>query len=181
MKRCSFTRVMPILLVGTGLVVAGVSPALAGSDRIRSAGALVRYSDAVPPGATARVDAVYDASGQTVVILHVWGMLPNHAYGAHAHNNPCGVTGATAGSHYQNIPDPHQPSVNPAYANRVNEIWLDVHTDADGNGSAQTKVAWQFAPDRRAHSVIVHAEPTHTGATDSGTAGARLACLTVAF
>jgi Cu-Zn family superoxide dismutase len=181
MKRCSLSRVVPIALIGGGLVVAAVSPALAGADHIRSEGPLVRYSDSVPAGATARVVATYDAAGQTVVTLHLWGMLPNQDYGAHAHNNACGTTGAAAGSHYQNIPDPHLPSVDPAYANARNEIWLDVHTDGHGNGSAQAKVSWQFGPDRRAHSVIVHAEPTHTGETDSGTAGARLACLTVAF
>src|SRR4051794_19390559 len=159
MKRFHLTRTLPIVLVGGGLVVAAVSPAAAGSDHIRSVGPLVRYSDAVPASGSARVDAIYDAAGQTVVTLHVWGLLPNHTYGAHAHNNPCGLTGAAAGSHYQNIPDPQQPSVNPAYANAANEIWLDVHTDGEGNGSAQTKVGWQFAPDRRAHSVILHAEP----------------------
>jgi len=181
MNRSSLSRLVPMLLVSGGLVVAVVSPALAGADHVRVAGPLVRYSDSVPAGANARVDAVYDAAGQSVISLHVWGMLPNHTYGAHAHNNACGATGAAAGSHFQNIEDPQKPSVNPAYANPVNEIWLDVHTDADGNGSAQTKVGWQFTPERRAHSIIIHAEPTHTGETDSGTAGARLACLTVAF
>jgi Cu-Zn family superoxide dismutase len=181
MKRYPLTYLVPMLLVSGGLIVAAVSPALAGADHIRAAGPLIRYADAVPMGASARVDAIYDAAGRSVITLHLWGMLPDQTYGAHAHNKPCGATGSAAGSHYQSLPDPEQPSVNPAYANSVNEIWLDVHTDADGNGSAQTKVGWQFAPDRRAHSVIVHAEPTHTGETDSGTAGARLACLTVAF
>ncbi len=48
---------------------------------------------------------------------------------------------------------------------------------------AQTKVPWQFSPERRAGSVIIHAEHTHTGGLDgtAGTAGARLACLTVGF
>jgi Cu-Zn family superoxide dismutase len=135
----------------------------------------------VPTGATARVQAVYDASGSTNVTLHVWGLRPNTEYGAHAHVNPCGSLGSDAGPHFQNVQDPVVPSVNPAYANPDNEIWLDLVTDEDGNGVAHTNVKWQFQPDRRAHSVIIHAEHTHTGPTDSGVAGPRLACLTVGF
>lgn len=162
-----------------GLFVA--SPALAGTDRIRSEGPHVSYSAAIPAGAHARVQAVYDASGKSVVTLHVWGLQPNTEYGAHAHVNACGATGSAAGPHFQNVVDPVTPSTDPAYANPDNEIWLDLTTDASGEGSSQTQVDWQFAPDRRAHSVIIHAEHTHTGATDSGTAGPRLACLTVGF
>lgn len=157
------------------------SPAIAGADRVRNEGPLVSYSPAIPAGATARVQAVYDASGSTVVTLHVWGLSPNTSYGAHAHVNPCGLTGAAAGPHFQNVQDPVVPSVSPAYANPRNEIWLDLVTDDDGNGVAQTRVAWQFQPDRRAHSVIIHSEHTHTGPSDSGVAGARLACLSVDF
>jgi len=127
------------------------------------------------------VQAVYDASGKTIVTLHVWGLQPDTEYGAHAHQNACGATGSAAGPHFQNAVDPVVPSTDPAYANPDNEIWLDLTTDTTGEGVAQTQVAWQFPPDRRAHSVILHAEHTHTGMTDSGTAGARLACLTVGF
>jgi Cu-Zn family superoxide dismutase len=164
---------------GLGLFVA--SPALAGADHAHASGELIRYSAAIPSGARARVNAVYTAQGQSVVVLHVTGLVPNTAYGAHAHANACGLTGPDAGPHYQHVQDPHQPSTNPAYANRENEIWLDFRTDQDGNGTATTKVDWQFSPDRRAASVIIHAEQTHTGPDDSGTAGARLACLTVDF
>jgi Cu-Zn family superoxide dismutase len=162
-----------------GLFVA--SPALAGSDRIRSEGPLVSYSTDIPAGANARVQAVYDASGKSVVTLHVWGLEPDTEYGAHAHRDECGSTGSAAGPHFQHVVDPVTPSTDPAYANPGNEIWLDLVTDESGEGVAQTQVDWQFAPDRRAHSVIIHAEHTHTGSTDSGTAGARLACLTVGF
>jgi len=157
------------------------SPAIAGADRIRNEGPLVGYSSAIPPGATARAQAVYDASGKTQVTLHVWGLLPNSQYGAHAHVNACGLLGSDAGPHFQNVPDPVLPSVNPAYANPRNEIWLDLTTDESGNGVGQTQVRWQFTPGRRAHSVIIHAEHTRTGPTDSGVAGTRLACLTVDF
>lgn len=157
------------------------SPSIAGADRIRAEGELTRYTSAVPADARARVSAVYTAAGDSIVTLHVWGMAPNTPYGAHAHVNPCGGTGPAAGPHFQNVVDPMTPSVDPAYANPTNEIWLDLTTDAEGDGVAQTKVPWQFSPTRRAHSVIIHREHTHTGPTDSGVAGARLACLTVGF
>lgn len=164
----------------TALFVA--SPAIAGADRIRTQGDLTRYGSAVPEGARARVAAVYTPAGDSIVTLHVWGMRPNTDYGAHAHVNPCGATGGAAGPHFQNeVPAPGTPSTDPAYANPTNEIWLDLTTDAEGNGVAQTKVPWQFSPTRRAQSAIIHVEHTHTGPTDSGVAGTRLACLTVGF
>lgn len=172
--------VLAAALTATALFAA--SPAIAGADRIRAEGELVRYNtSAVPDGARARVSAVYTSAGDSIVTLHVWGMAPDTPYGAHAHVSPCGATGAGAGPHFQNVLDPVVPSVDPAYANPANEIWLDLTTDAEGNGVAQTKVPWQFSPTRRPQSVIIHVEHTHTGPTDSGVAGARLACLTVGF
>lgn len=177
----SVARLGPVAAVVVSIGIFVASPALAGADRIRAEGALIPYSSVIPAGATARVQAVYNASGSTVVTLHVWGLAPNTEYGAHAHVNACGTSGANAGPHFQNVQDPVVPSVNPTYANPRNEIWLDLTTDGDGNGTAQTRVLWQFGADRRAHSVIIHVEHTHTGPTDSGVAGTRLACLTVGF
>jgi superoxide dismutase, Cu-Zn family len=177
----TLVRLSPPVIAVAAVAVFLVSPALAGADRVRDEGALVSYSSSIPAGASARVQAVYDASGKSEVTLHVWGLQPNTEYGAHAHVNPCGSTGSAAGPHFQNVQDPVTPSVDPAYANPRNEIWLDLVTDESGNGVAQTQVPWQFAPDRRAHSVIIHVEHTHTGPNDSGVAGTRLACLTVGF
>ncbi|MBO9521457.1 MAG: superoxide dismutase family protein [Nocardioidaceae bacterium] len=179
--RTSRSRRLALALCASGIAVFAASPALAGADRIRTEGPVVSYSPAIPQGATARVQAVYNAAGDTVVTLHVRGLLPNTQYGAHAHQNACGLTGAAAGPHFQHVPDPVQPSTNPLYANPGNEIWLDFTTDEDGNASAQTVQRWQFSPDRRAHSVIIHAEHTNPGPQGAGTAGARLGCLTVAF
>jgi Cu-Zn family superoxide dismutase len=184
--RSTATRTLPALAVAGGLVLFAASPALAGADRVREEGPLIRYGDdsQIPPGAWARVQAVYDAAGSTVVTLHVRGLLPHHAYGAHAHQLACSPTDplATKG-HYQHVPFPVGSSAtDPTFANPTNEMWLDVVTDAHGDGSAQTRVPWQFSPERRAGSVMLHAERTHDG-TDgpAGTAGARLACLTVDF
>lgn len=180
--RLSTRRHLPLVGIVSALTLFAASPAIAGSDQAWARGELVRYSSQVPEGAKARVHAVYNAAGETVVTLHVTGLAPNTAYGAHAHANACGATGGAAGPHFQQVPnpDPANPT-DPAFANPANEIWLDFETDEFGNGSAHTKVAWQFSDERRARSVIIHVEPTHTGPLDSGTAGARLACLTVGF
>jgi superoxide dismutase, Cu-Zn family len=181
MRRASITRHLPLAVCASAIALFAASPALAGADRIHHEGPIVSYSPAVPQGATARVQAVYNAAGDSVITLHVWGLMPNTEYGAHAHQNPCGLTGAAAGPHFQRSVDPVQPSVNAAYANPSNEIWLDFTTDEDGNASAQSVQRWQFEPGRRAHSVIIHQEHTSTGPANPGTAGPRLGCLTVDF
>ena len=134
----------------------------------------------VPVGATATVNAG-DAASSTNVTLAVTGLQPNRRYGAHAHTKPCGSDGKDAGPHFQFKPDPVTPSVDPAYANNTNEIWLDFTTDAAGAGRATSTVPWVFPADRRAASVIIHAMPTSTEPGKAGGAGNRAACLTVGF
>ena len=125
-----------------------------------------------------------------MVVVHAWGLLPGETFGAHAHYLPCGATGAAAGAHYQNAPDPSvngsltAASTNPAYANPANEVWLDLETNGAGNGRAQTVVDWPFRPTATGgpRSVILHLNTTSTGGTvPAGNAGARLACVTVPF
>ncbi|MBC3194071.1 superoxide dismutase family protein [Pseudonocardia sp. C8] len=135
----------------------------------------------VPAGATVEVTSAA-ADGGTTTTLRVSGLQPNRTYGAHAHTKPCTpAAGADAGPHYQFRPDPVSPSVDPAFANPQNEIWLDVTTDASGAGEATSTVPWTFPPDRRAASVVLHEKATATHAGHAGTAGARPACVTVGF
>jgi Cu-Zn family superoxide dismutase len=144
-------------------------------------GAVVTYDEAlVPVGATAEVDETA-GGGSTTVALDVTGLVPNRRYGAHAHANPCGAEGKDAGPHFQLTPDPVTPSVDPAYANPQNEIWLDFTTDGQGAGRATSTVAWEFPADRRAASVVIHTMPTATEPGKAGTAGDRAACITVGF
>jgi Cu-Zn family superoxide dismutase len=144
-------------------------------------GDAVTYNqELVPVGARASVTAE-EGGGRTTVGLEVAGLQPNRRYGAHAHAKPCGAEGTDAGPHFQLQQDPVSPSVDPAYANPENEIWLDFETDAAGAGEATTTVAWDFPADRRAQSVIIHAMPTSTEPGKAGTAGDRAACITVAF
>lgn len=100
-------------------------------------------------------------------------------------SGPAGPTGDASGPHYQHEVDPaatrEQPSVDPALANPGNEIWLDLTTDAEGDGEARAQVPFAFT-DRAPASVIIHeGEMTATGAGEAGTAGGRVACLDVPF
>ena len=135
--------------------------------------------DLVPVGSHAAVFPIATRKN-TVVLLLVNGLLPDRHYGAHVHTKPCGPDPANAGPHFQNTPDPVQPSVDPAYANPENEIWLDFVTDAYGQGVASAKVPWRVG-DRPAGSVVLHRDHTHTEAGQAGTAGPRLACVNVDF
>jgi Cu-Zn family superoxide dismutase len=142
--------------------------------------AATNYNKAlVPDGAKALV-AEYVFDGATTVTLNVRGLVPNRAYGAHAHALPCGSTGEAAGPHFQHVPDPVKPSVDPAYANATNEIWLDFKTDGQGNATTASTVPWEFQ-NARAGSVVIHADPTQTAPGKAGTAGARIGCVSVGF
>ncbi|BBF99324.1 MULTISPECIES: superoxide dismutase family protein [Pseudonocardia] len=138
-------------------------------------------TELVPAGATLEVTSA-ESEGSTTTTLRVTGLQPNRTYGSHAHTQPCTAEdGADAGPHYQFSEDPVTPSVDPAYANPQNEIWLDLTTDETGAGESTSTVAWTFPDDRRAESVILHEEPTATHAGHAGTAGGRPACVTVDF
>jgi Cu-Zn family superoxide dismutase len=144
-------------------------------------GTAVTYdAELVPAGSRVAVSAK-SADGTTTIRLAVRGLAPGRRYGAHVHTDPCGATGAAAGPTYQHDVDPIQPSVDPAYANPQNEIWLDFKTDAEGAASSQATVDWGFPADRRAQSVVIHAWPTATEAGRAGSAGAEAGCVTVQF
>ncbi|GAA0505933.1 hypothetical protein GCM10011581_48090 [Saccharopolyspora subtropica] len=141
----------------------------------------VTYDPAqVPAGAGASVTSER-INGRTKLTFEVRGLQPNRDYGAHVHTKPCGPTGEDAGPHFQERIDPVTPSVDPAYANPQNEVWLDFHTDAQGNGSATAEGTWSFDTRQDARSVVIHETHTHTEPGKAGTAGSRLACLNAEF
>lgn len=172
------TRYLPATAAVAAVVMFAASPVLAGADTLQAHGALTRYSDEVPPGARASVAATYDSRGDSRVRLRVWGLAPRTRYAADVHERPCGTTAAEAGRHFQNVPGPadDRASTNPG-----NQVWLDFRTDARGRGRSRAEVPWQFAPEGRPGSVIIHVERTYAGIMAPGIAGARLACLTVGF
>jgi Cu-Zn family superoxide dismutase len=150
----------------------------------RGSGAVTYNPGIAPEGAKVTVTITDDGDGGTAVALDVDGLLPDRGYAAHAHVKPCGPAGADAGPHFQNTADPaaapDHPSTDPAYANPENEVWLDLHTDAEGTGHAEADVPFTFAENRSPRSVVIHeAEMTATDHGHAGTAGARAACITL--
>lgn len=140
-----------------------------------TAQAITYNTTRVPVGADVSVVQLQGGGG-TLTVLAVHGLPANQQFGAHVHQNACGKSPEDAGSHYQHKVDPKQPSVNPAYANAQNEIWLDFTTDNNGFGHAVSTVAWMF--DNRPHkSIVIHAQHTITTPGKAGTAGDRLACI----
>lgn len=145
-------------------------------------GAFTYDPAAAPAGAEMAVTT--EQKGQTTTVnLEVSGLQPNRGYASHAHVKPCGPTGDDAGPHFQNRVDPaatpDKPSTDPAYANPQNEIWLDVQTDQRGAGTATAEVPFVFT-DRAPASVVIHEHPrTATEPSKAGTAGGRLACLSL--
>jgi Cu-Zn family superoxide dismutase len=147
------------------------------------AGDAFTYNPALAPEG-AEISVYTDTDGGTTAVrLEVAGLLPGRGYAAHAHVNACGPTGDAAGPHFQNQVDPAaapgRPSTDPAFANPQNEIWLDLRTDGEGDGESTAEVPFVFA-DRAPASVVIHeAEVTATTPGQAGSAGARLACLTI--
>lgn len=134
----------------------------------------------VPEGA--KVDLTSErTNGTTKITVNLQGLASDREYGAHVHTKPCGPTGEDAGPHFQEKADPVTPSVDPAYANPQNEVWLDFRTDAQGDATATTEGTWSFDTRQDAKSFVIHETPTHTEPGKAGTAGGRLACLNAEF
>ncbi|GGQ50886.1 superoxide dismutase family protein [Couchioplanes azureus] len=140
--------------------------------------AITYDSAAVPPGATAQVSVATTVQGIRVR-LAVTGLVSRRAYGAHLHTKTCTSVPDDAGPHYQHQADPSQPSVDPAYANPRNEVWLDFTTDPRGAATVAAQQSWTFDPVRPPRSLVLHAQLTRTDPGKAGTAGARVACLTL--
>lgn len=147
------------------------------------AGAITYDETAVPEGATADVQ-VRVQEGETFVQFTGTGLEANRDFGAHVHTAPCGDDPDDSGPHYQDEQDPEadedNPSTDPDYANPENEVWLDFTTDDGGNAFSSATVPWEFR-DGEAQSLVLHEEHTNTEEGEAGTAGDRLACVTVEF
>lgn len=152
------------LLAAAALLLA--APALAGSDVHRASGEVTRLSAAtpqlVPDGAAARIQSVALADGRMRTTLHLTGFAADRTYGAHGHVAGCAQAG---GGHWQFDPT--------GAVDAVNEIWLDVTTNASGNGHATAVHDQQFRPGTGPGSVILHRHATDA----AGKAGDKLACL----
>jgi Cu-Zn family superoxide dismutase len=142
------------------------------------------YDTSAATASAAAVLNLDSVGAHTKVTLAVSGFKPNRAYGAHLHVNPCGKDPKAAGGHFQHHPEAtttSSPSNNPTYANPQNEVWLDFTTDADGNAKASADQPWTLTPQHRPHSLVIHSEKTKTEPGETGTAGARVACLIITY
>lgn len=165
-----------VVAVGAAVFVAAASPSGAvAPTSARGAGQLrdLQPATAQPTDhATAQVTAT-ESAGSTTVTLKVQGI--DHAaagtlLGAHVHTGACiEGNGSAAGPHYnttggQDISD-------------ETEVWLDFTVQSNGSGYASATVPFTI-PSGDAGSVVIHA--LHTNHV-TGAAGARWACLPVAF
>ncbi|MFI6443499.1 superoxide dismutase family protein [Kitasatospora sp. NPDC050543] len=147
--------------------------------------AVSHAQDLVPYGAHVRV-VVERAAGRTAVALTVSGLAPGHEFPAHVHTGACGADPAASGPHYQDVPDPVQPSTDPAYANERNELRLTLRTDGAGADAANASVAWAVRAGE-ARSIVLHAGhpggalPDAAGAAGAVRASDRVACVNVPF
>ena len=187
MRRAPAVLFAVVTAVVTAVVIAA-TPATAVAEPPRLVAVSGQFGDGtaityrpelVPAGARVTVVGL-PLVDSTTVVLSVRGLVPDRHYGAHVHTKPCGAAPADSGPHYQDQVDPVQPSTDPAYANPDNEIWLDFATDEHGGAITSSTVDWTFG-ERRGASVVIHETHTHTAPGHAGTAGARLACVTVAF
>ncbi|BCJ50881.1 hypothetical protein Asp14428_23560 [Actinoplanes sp. NBRC 14428] len=140
--------------------------------------AITYNSAVVPPGATAQVTITTTNQGIRVR-LAVTKLVARRAYGAHLHSMSCTSVPDDAGPHYQHRTDPSKPSVDPAYANPRNEVWLDFTTDPRGAATVASVQNWTLDPVRPPRSLVLHSELTRTDPGKAGTAGPRVACLTL--
>lgn len=165
------TGPVPKIVVGTVFAPVSLAP---------YAQAVTYDTDLVPVAARVQVKEELRRSGGTRIELRVRDLGENRVYGAHVHTKPCGKLPADAGPHYQDTPDPVQPSVDPEFANPRNEVWLDLTTNKDGSARSIATVDWRFR-EGGARSVVLHEMATSTHEGHAGTAGARLACVNVPF
>ncbi|GAA2364862.1 superoxide dismutase family protein [Nonomuraea africana] len=139
---------------------------ISGGGEFAASGAVIVYDRKLAPEGAQASATVESVAGQTRSSLVAEGLLPNRSYGVHLHVNPCGAKPDDAGPHYQ-----HAHS----HADATNEVWLDLKTDATGAGTSSARHAWTLHGERLPRSLVIHAEPT----APDGTAGSRVACLTL--
>ncbi|WP_238012411.1 superoxide dismutase family protein [Dactylosporangium sp. AC04546] len=140
------------------------------------------YDPSAVKGPASAVLTLREDAGHTKVALAVDGFMPNRSFGAHLHAKPCGPAPDDAGGHFQHQPDPApSPSGDPQYANPNNEIWLDFTTNDQGHGQATAEQDWELTPGHRPASLVVHATATMTSPGVAGTAGPRVACMTITY
>lgn len=145
-----------------------------GEPTANGSGGAYRYDTRLVPEGAAVSLVSMSVAGRTRTVLIVRGLVPHHTYGTHLHANACGPDPDAAGPHYQQrvgAPD------DPDFADRRNEVWVDVRTNRHGAGVAVARNPWEYraAPG----AVVLHANATSTDPDTPGQAGPRVACVTL--
>jgi hypothetical protein len=140
------------VLAATLLTVALVPSAAADAATV-TRGDLHAFAAGAGMELAGRAQMVRTAHGKTIATVHVTGLSPDTAYGAHVHQQACGI--GDADGHYRF--DPAGPAASP------NEIWPGFTTDAAGVGNGKATVDGTAGP--TAVSVVIHAP-----------GGAKIAC-----
>jgi Cu/Zn superoxide dismutase len=173
----TFARTVPFVAgAAAGLLLAAATAAGATApDRAWGAGQLRDLQPAtgqLTDRATAQVVAT-EADGTTTVTLKVQGLDRASAgttLGAHVHVGTC-VEGAGAAA------GPHYNATGGQVVSDETEVWLDFTVQSNGTAQAAATVPFVI-PGAGAGAVVIHA--LHTDHA-TGAAGARWACLPVAF
>ena len=135
------------LVVGIGGAAAMTSASAAAEPAQVTQGALAPFAAGVGGTVSGQAHMVRNASGATIVSLHVKGLVAGATYASHVHAAPCGV--GAADGHYKL--DPSGPVVPP------NEIWPgDGPFVAGPAGSANLRAVANFRAGETAVSVVVH-------------------------
>ena len=179
-RRSIFVSLAALLAVVGTMATAAPAQARHQDDEVDLTfrGDLVDFTTTGPSpfdGARARL-VMASRDDQTLFILIVTGVsreAVGETFGAHLHTGPCVATDWSAGGPHYNqsvIEGAAIPTIS-----AETEVWLDVTISSGGTAVAITSVPFVPVPGNR--SIVLHAEET----SESGTAGARLACLPVSW
>jgi Cu-Zn family superoxide dismutase len=128
-------------------------PAAAAHGAVFTSGDVHAFAVGTGLDIAGRAQMVRAADGKTIVSVHLTGLAPDTTYGAHVHQQACGV--GDADGHYRF--DSGGPAAPP------NEIWPGFTTNAAGVGNGRAVVEGTAGPS--AVSVVIHAP-----------GGAKIAC-----
>ena len=129
-----------------GIALAGTAAASSDPATV-TRGELMPFAAGAGGSISGHAQMVRNASGSTIVSLHVEGLAPGGTYVSHVHAAPCAV--GAANGHYK-----YDPAGAPT---PPNEIWLNGGPFvANGGGIANARAVADFTAGVNAVSVVVH-------------------------
>lgn len=146
------TRTLRAVLA-TAILTIALVPAAAADGAVVTRGDIHAFATGAGLDVAGRAQMVRTADGKTIVTVHVTGLAADTTYGAHVHQQACGI--GDADGHYRF--DPVGPAAPP------NEIWPGFTTNAAGVGNGNSIVDAVAGP--TAVAVVIHAP-----------GGAKIAC-----